>query len=74
MPEPRVVDGRGLTPPEPLELTLSALDTLPDGEELVVLLYCEPHPLYSILQKNGYRYRAQLLADGTNEIHITKAP
>ena len=73
MPEPRVVDGRGLTPPEPLELTLSALDTLPDGEELVVLLYCEPHPLYSILQKNGYRYRAQLRADGTNEIHITKA-
>lgn len=72
MSEPRVIDGRELEPPEPLELTLAALDSLAPGEELTVLLYCEPHPLYSILDKNGYRYRAELRADGTNEIRISK--
>ena len=37
----RVIDGRELQPPEPLELALAALDTLPDGEELELLLYCQ---------------------------------
>ena len=66
----RVVDGRGLSPPEPLELTLSALETLPDGEELVVLLYCTPHPLYAVLRQNGYRYESRTQPDGTVEIRI----
>ena len=73
MPEQRVVDGRGMSPPEPLEATLTALDTLPDGEELLVLLYCEPVPLYNVLKQNGYRYESQMQADGTNEIRIRKA-
>ena len=34
----RVIDGRGMEPPEPLEATLAALDTLPAGEELTLLL------------------------------------
>jgi uncharacterized protein (DUF2249 family) len=54
MAEERTIDGRGLMPPEPMELTLTALDTLPDGEELLLLLYVEPHPLYGILKQNGY--------------------
>ncbi|MEK7736765.1 MAG: DUF2249 domain-containing protein [Pseudomonadota bacterium] len=73
MSEQRVIDGRDLLPPEPLELTLAALDTLGPEEELLLLLYCEPHPLYSILARNGYRYRAELREDGTNEIYIRKA-
>ncbi len=73
MPEERLVDGRGMTPPEPLELVVAALETLPAGEELRVLLYCEPVPLYALLKENGYLYKAQLLADGTNEIRIRKA-
>lgn len=72
MPDPRVIDGRELEPPEPLELTLAALETLAPGEELTVLLYCEPHPLYSILDRNGYRYSARFRDDGTNEIRISK--
>jgi uncharacterized protein (DUF2249 family) len=60
-------------PPEPMELTLSALDTLPDGEELLLLLYVEPHPLYGILRKNGYTYRSVTRPDGTVEIYIRKA-
>jgi len=72
MPEPRVIDGRGMEPPEPLELAVAELGKLAPGEELVMLLHCEPLPLYAILDRNGYRYRAELRADGTNEIHIQK--
>jgi len=73
MPEARVIDGRGMEPPEPLELALAALATLPPGDELVMLLRCEPLPLYAILDRNGYRYRSELRADGTNEVRIQKA-
>jgi uncharacterized protein (DUF2249 family) len=73
MPEPQLIDGRDMEPPEPLELALAALATLPPGEELVMLLRCEPLPLYSILDRKGFRYRAERRADGSNEIHIKKA-
>lgn len=73
MPGPRVIDGRDMLPPEPLEVTLAALDTLEPGQELLLLLHCEPHPLYSILKRNGYRYSSELREDGANAIRISKA-
>jgi hypothetical protein len=73
MPEPLVIDGRDMLPPEPLELAVNELATLAPGAELIMLLRWEPLPLYSILERNGYRYRSELRADGTNEIHIQKA-
>jgi uncharacterized protein (DUF2249 family) len=72
MPEPRLIDGRDMQPPEPLERALAELATLAPGEELVMLLRCEPLPLYSILEKNGFGYRSQLRPDGTNEVRIQK--
>jgi hypothetical protein len=73
MPEPRIIDGRDMEPPEPLERALAELATLaPDGE-LVMLLHCEPLPLYDILERNGFRHRSTLLPDGTNEVRIRKA-
>ena len=69
-----VIDGRELQPPEPLERTLEALDTLVEGEELLLLLYCQPHPLFSILKKNGYAWSEDVRADGTREIRIHKLP
>jgi len=72
MPEPRLIDGRDMEPPQPLELAVKELATLAPGEELVMLLNCEPLPLYAILDRNGYRYRAERRADGSNEIHIQK--
>ena len=72
MPEPRVIDGRDLQPPEPLERALAELATLAPGEELVLLLRCEALPLYSILERNGFGYRAKLRPDGTNEVRIRK--
>ncbi len=72
MNPPRVVDGRGLLPPEPMELTLAALKDLPDGDEVVLLLYREPFPLYERLARTGYSHRAELRPDGTFAIHIQR--
>lgn len=71
--DPRIIDARGLMPPEPLELTLAALDDLQPGGEIVLLLYREPHPLYQILQQNGFTHRTELHDDGTVAIHIRHA-
>lgn len=73
MPGQRLIDGRDMLPPEPLERTLAELDSMEAGDELLLLLYCEPHPLYSILKRNGYTYQSELREDGTNAIRISKA-
>lgn len=69
-----VIDGRELQPPEPMELTLEALDKLGEGDEVLLLLYCQPHPLFGILRNNGYGWREELRSDGTREIRIRKLP
>ena len=66
----RIIDGRDMVPPEPLELTLAALDELPEGEELVLLLYCHPRPLFEILGELGSAWTEKVLDDGTHEIRI----
>jgi len=73
MPDANLIDGRNLVPPEPLELTLTALDALADGDELVLLLYCQPQPLFGILRQNGYKWSERMQDDGTHEIRIRKA-
>jgi hypothetical protein len=73
MPEPRVIDGRDMQPPEPLERAMAELATLVQGEELVMLLRCEPLPLYAILDSNGFRHRSSPGPDGTNEVRIWRA-
>jgi uncharacterized protein (DUF2249 family) len=69
----RTIDARALLPPEPMELTLAALDEIGPGQEIVLLLYREPYPLYQILQQNGFAHRTALQEDGTFEIHIFHA-
>ncbi|HLA35769.1 MAG TPA: DUF2249 domain-containing protein [Rhodocyclaceae bacterium] len=68
----KMIDGRELLPPEPLELTLGALDALGDDEELILLIYCQPLPLFNILKRNGYVWRERVLDDGTHEVSIRK--
>jgi tRNA 2-thiouridine synthesizing protein A len=69
----RVIDARGLEPPEPFVLTMDALDALPKGEKLLLLLYREPYPLYKALANNGFRHEVEQLVDGTVEILIWHA-
>jgi uncharacterized protein (DUF2249 family) len=51
---------------------MEMLDTLKDGEKMLLLLFREPHPLYKVLRQNGHDYETELLPDGTFEILITR--
>lgn len=62
MPSPDHIDElfldlRGLFPPEPMERVLDALASLQPGQRVRLLIEREPHPLFRILERNGYRYR-----------------
>ncbi|ANQ86249.1 hypothetical protein dqs_3221 [Azoarcus olearius] len=72
-PVSRIIDARELAPPEPMELTLEALDTLPRGEELQLWLLREPFPLYNILKNNGFAHRVEYCDDGRFIVHIRHA-
>lgn len=69
MPE-RIIDARWLAPPEPMELTLAALEVLGPGERLRLLIHREPHMLFSILQEWGYDYLTNANDDGSYDILI----
>ncbi len=73
MPESRLIDGRDMVPPEPLERAIAELRTLAPGDELVMLLRCEPLPLYAMLDRSGFSHQTTPRSDGTNEIRIRKA-
>lgn len=73
MSKTQIIDGRNLQPPQPLELTISALEVMPEDGEVVLLINCQPVPLYNILRQDGYRWEDKLLDDGTREIRIRKA-
>jgi uncharacterized protein (DUF2249 family) len=63
-PPEKILDARGMEPPEPMERTLEALDELLPGQRLRLLLPREPHPLYGILDRNGYRHQTEPQPDG----------
>jgi hypothetical protein len=49
-----VLDVRGLNPPEPLMRTLAALETLPDGHELLQINARVPQFLFPMLVERGF--------------------
>ena len=69
---PHVVDARYMEPPEPFVTTMDMLDTLKEGEKMLLLLFREPHPLYKVLRQNGHDYEVEQVADGTFEILISR--
>ena len=71
-PTPHDVDARFMEPPEPFAATMEMLDRLQPGEEMLLLLYREPHPLFRVLRQNGHHYESRLQPDGTYEILITR--
>lgn len=74
VPPTHHLDLRGLEPPEPLERVLDALDGLPDGEHLCMLIEREPRPLYRILGANGYGYSTSALPDGLYQVTVWRRP
>jgi uncharacterized protein (DUF2249 family) len=65
------LDVRGLMPPEPLERVLDALDSLTAKGRIVMMIDREPLPLYRILERNGYHYRAIAQDHGVYRLEIT---
>lgn len=61
-----------MVPPEPLERALAELDALADGDELLLLLYCRPQPLFNILRNSGYVWQEDVKDDGTHEIRVKR--
>ena len=68
-----IIDGRSMQPPEPMEKTLAALDSLPVDGELLLQIYCHPAPLLNILRNNGFVWTETVAEDGTHEIRIRHA-
>ncbi len=68
------LDTRELPPPEPLVQALEALDDLPQGQSLRLLIGREPHPLYQSLRASGHAWRTELQADYSFEILIWRTP
>ena len=66
----RIIDARWLAPPEPMELTLAALETLKPGEQIRLLIHREPSLLFQILDEWGYDFDTRNSDDGGYEILI----
>jgi len=67
------LDARGWEPPEPMVRMLEALDTLPSGRKIVMLLNLEPRPLFRILKWNGFDCRSRLVPEGHFEVTVWRA-
>ncbi|MGL1833872.1 DUF2249 domain-containing protein [Rhodocyclaceae bacterium SMB388] len=67
----KIVDARGLEPPQPFEMVMEALADLPAGDSLTVLLDRMPWPLFRILDRDGYKHGHTIRDDGVVEIGIT---
>jgi len=68
------LDVRALSPPEPMELTLSVLEKLPSGVSLVQVNERVPQFLLPILLERGFRYEIkQLEAEGAVRVEIARA-
>ena len=67
------IDARGWEPPEPIVRVIETLDQLPRGNKIVMLLHCEPRPLFRVLTHNGFHYRCRYVPEGHFEITIWHA-
>ena len=52
---------------------VETLDRLPRGQKIVMLLHCEPRPLFRLLTNNGFHYRCRYVPEGHFEITIWHA-
>ena len=64
------VNVSALAPPEPMQVILSSLATLPSDVVLKVVHRREPFPLYEQLIANGWLYHSKQLSEESFEIYI----
>lgn len=68
----QVLDNRGLMPPEPMVLTLEAIEALPAGEVLEIHNDRDPIFLYPELAQRGHLAHRDPQADGSFRVRIRK--
>ena len=68
----KVLDNRGLEPPEPMKRTLKALDELELGKTLKIINDKKPMFLFEELDDLGYKYEVNPHKDSGFEIVISK--
>lgn len=66
------LDNRGLLPPEPMVRIMGALENLPTGEALHVLMDRRPIPLYAILEQRGFQVETTEGENGAVRLTITR--
>ena len=64
----KVIDARGMEPPEPFVQTMDALDAIEPGQKVLLVLNREPVPLYRALELNGFVWQTERRPDGTVEV------
>lgn len=69
---PRVVDARGLEPPQPMARILEALPTIEAGGQLLAMTDRRPMLLYPKLEDRGFKYSTEETANGWFETRIWK--
>ena len=74
MPEDRVLDVRGLEPPQPLEMVLEEAARLEPGQRLHVIHFREPCLLYPLLAKRGFAHGVVFSNDERFEFEVWRAP
>lgn len=68
----KIIDNRGLEPPQPMMRTLKNLEKMQDGEVLAIINDRRPMFLYEELDELGYEHETEPLEDGSFKITITK--
>ena len=66
------LDVSELQPPLPMEMALDAIDKLDSGQYIKMIHRMQPHPLYTILFENGFKYKVNT-NNNLFEIYIWKA-
>ncbi len=72
MSDPTTLDVRWLEPPEPFERIIAALEAMPAGATLRVLIHREPQPLFRWLARDGFKFSHRYCDEGYFEINIAK--
>ncbi|MBU5342409.1 DUF2249 domain-containing protein [Caldifermentibacillus hisashii] len=68
----KILDNRGLEPPQPMMRTLKQLEKMEKGEQLVIINDRRPMFLYEELDELGYMHETEAQEDGSYKIIISK--
>lgn len=69
-----LIDARDMQPPGPFEATMTALDGLRPGDELVLWIGRYPEPLFNVLRRHGFVWTEHTGPEACFEFRIRHGP